>query len=72
MNRRRRNHTVPSENEIVKSTAEHLARNVGCKPSELRRVDIRYHNGMQWTVEMRWEQLKSGQWEEIDWVMTID
>ena len=72
MRNRRRNHTALSENEVVKQTAENLARNVGCDPVELRRVDIRFHNGSQWTVESRWEQLKDGQWEEIHWTMTID
>ena len=72
MRNRRRNHSAPSEDEIVKKTAEHLAGNIGCDPAELRRVDIRFHNGSQWTVESRWEQLRDGQWEEIHWTDTIE
>ena len=69
---RRRNHTALSENEVVKQTAEHLAGNIGCDPKHLRRVDTRFHNGQQWTVEMKWEQLVGTKWVEVDWTKTID
>lgn len=54
------------------ATAEHLARNLGVEPNDLRHVEVRFHNGRQWTVECHWEYRVDGQWKEVPWTSTID
>ncbi len=34
---------------------------------QLRYVETHFHNGMQWTVDAKWEKFSNGQWREVPW-----
>jgi hypothetical protein len=46
-----------------------LAGRLGRRIEEIRHIEIRYHDGRQWTIRTAWEQLIDGQWVEVDWTV---
>jgi hypothetical protein len=67
--RRRRNNTPADIGAQTFTVAQRLAVRLGRKLEELRYVEIRFHDGRQWTRVARWEQRIDGQWLEVDWTV---
>ena len=64
---RRRNLAPIDPQSWTISVANQLAARLKAQPKEFRYVEIRFHDGNQWTLEARWEQLRNGEWVEVPW-----
>ncbi|MDA8563978.1 hypothetical protein N9L06_05950 [Mariniblastus sp.] len=63
---RKKARSGPSEHELLCQAGDKLAEQIGIPVCDLRFINKTFHNGRQWTIEARWDQLIDGQWVAVD------
>ena len=53
--------------DAIPEVARRLAEKLGKSVEDFRYLEIRFHDGKQWTVVAYWEQRTSEGWQVVDW-----
>ncbi len=64
-----RNKTPPDLQAQTHAIARRLAERLKMDIQNLRLIEVRYHDGRQWTIRTAWEQRIGDDWVEVDWTL---
>ncbi|MCA9194455.1 MAG: hypothetical protein KDB03_21945 [Planctomycetales bacterium] len=63
-------HSTGNLQSYLRTVAANLAQKLGKRPEDFRYVEIRFHDGQQWTVTTFWQYQENGQWFNVRWTET--